>query len=223
MLRYSNNPRRNLELYWRQYFPEYTIPAGYHVHHIKPKCAFEDKADPCIHHPRNLIALHPDDHVTIHKCRGDTWIKEKFLLSVVGRKLSEETKAKISKAQKGRSMSMEQRMQISKTTKGRPGKPCSEITKQKIREARTDQIMKPLSEETKRKIGLANSGPNGRTFSHSATTKLKMQKSNKTRIPVLIDGVNYASANAAAKTLGFAHSKIKRLNELTTQGNNYDR
>lgn len=81
---YTNNYRRNLELYWRQFCPQWTIPVGFHVHHIKPKVTFENKDDPRIHHPRNLIALHPDDHLLIHKLRGDKFVNNSMILSITG-------------------------------------------------------------------------------------------------------------------------------------------
>ena len=71
------------------------IPNGFHLHHILPvSCGGEDKIG-------NLVALHPDDHVLIHKLRGDK-IVPSGLLSVAGRKMKEETKEKISKRHKGR-------------------------------------------------------------------------------------------------------------------------
>lgn len=70
---YNNNYRRNLKLYWQQYIPNWNIPKGYHVHHIKPQSVGGT------HHPKNLIALHPDDHFTIHKLRGDRYINTGFL------------------------------------------------------------------------------------------------------------------------------------------------
>lgn len=59
------NHRQILIDYWRQYIPTWYIPKGYHVHHIVPLSAGGTDD------PRNLIALHPDDHVTIHEMRGD--------------------------------------------------------------------------------------------------------------------------------------------------------
>lgn len=65
--------RKNLINYWRQYYPDWEIPKGYHVHHIKPKSlGGTDEA-------RNLIALHPDDHVSIHLLRGDRYVKGRLL------------------------------------------------------------------------------------------------------------------------------------------------
>lgn len=69
----STNYRKNLELYWQQYYPNWSIPDGFHVHHIMPRKAAEKLGwtEEQINHPKNLIALHYDDHVSIHKNRGD--------------------------------------------------------------------------------------------------------------------------------------------------------
>jgi hypothetical protein len=88
MLDYDNNYRRNLTLYWRQYYPTWSIPTGYHVHHIKPK------SEGGTNHPRNLIALHPDDHQTIHHLRGDKRTAD-GILSVRGYTHNEDTRRKI--------------------------------------------------------------------------------------------------------------------------------
>jgi len=72
---HKTNYRKNLTLYWQQYFSGYQIPKGYHVHHIKPKTTGGDN------HPSNLIALHPDDHISIHKCRGDNVANNVFIIS----------------------------------------------------------------------------------------------------------------------------------------------
>jgi len=95
-----SNYRLNLTRYWQQFYPLWKIPIGYHVHHIKPKSLFKDKDDPRMHHPRNLIALHPDDHISIHKLRGDSWLQGKFLL-IAGMKPSAATRKKMSEAQSG--------------------------------------------------------------------------------------------------------------------------
>jgi len=116
---YTKNHRRNLIKYWKQFYPDYTIPIGYHVHHIKPKCTFEDQNDPRIHHPSNLIALHPDDHLTIHKCRGDKYIKEHFIMNIAGRKFTLEDKLKMSIAKKGCKLSQEHKDNIASAIKGK--------------------------------------------------------------------------------------------------------
>ena len=116
---YTNNYRSNLTKFWQQYYPNWTIPNGYHVHHIKPKSTFSDPNDPRIHHPKNLITLHPDDHASIHKCRGDKYLSNNFITSIVGRKDSIETRIKKS---------------ISTSGENHPqwGIPCSQSVKNKI-------------------------------------------------------------------------------------------
>ena len=82
------------------------IIKGFHVHHIIPRC--EGGGD----NLGNLIALHPDDHALIHEMRGDRKCKGFMLVMkdrdysgenhpMWGRKHSDETKAKMSKAKLG--------------------------------------------------------------------------------------------------------------------------
>jgi len=79
---YSNtNYKQNLIKYWRQFNPLYKIPKGFHVHHIIPKLIAKQNGweDAKINHPKNLIALHPDDHISIHKNRGDKLKNHNYL------------------------------------------------------------------------------------------------------------------------------------------------
>ncbi len=76
---------------------------------------------------------------------------------------SEETKRKMSEAQKGR-----------------PGKPLSEETKRKMSETTRGIPRKPHSEETKKKISEAHKG---KTFSHSEETRRKISEANKGQVP----------------------------------------
>lgn len=113
------NYRHNLIKYWQQFSSDWNIPEGYHVNHIKPKCTFEDNDDPLIHHPRNLIALHSDDHVSIHKCRGDKFVNEKLILSIKGNNLSVEQKDKLRKNRLGAKYSTKTKKKMSDAKKGR--------------------------------------------------------------------------------------------------------
>jgi hypothetical protein len=81
---HSTDYKRNLIQYWRQMNPLYNIPNGFTVHHITPKTVAKDSGwtEEQINHPRNLIALHPDDHISIHRLRGDK-INDNFI-RVVG-------------------------------------------------------------------------------------------------------------------------------------------
>jgi len=132
----STDYKNILENYWQQLLPGWKIPTGFHVHHIKPKSTYVDKTDPRINHPSNLIALHPDDHYTIHKLRGDKYVRKGFM-TICGRKtpMSAETKKKLSVAH--------------------TGKKLSAVTKQKISAA---HLGKSHSVQTKEKIGAAHRG-----------------------------------------------------------------
>jgi group I intron endonuclease len=76
-----------------------------------------------------------------------------------GKAHSEETKQKLSEARKGEGNPMfgrqstdAQKQAASRTWKGVKRGPMSEETKAKLREARSEQVMKPMSDETKEKI-----------------------------------------------------------------------
>ena len=89
--------------------------------------------------------------------------------SVLGYKMSEETKQKISLANKGRVKSKEHRDKLSKA---KLGQPCSQEAKEKLAKAHTG---KTLSDEHKAKIGIKSKGNKynlGRVVSEE--TKLKL-------------------------------------------------
>lgn len=199
-MNYTNNYRRNLALYWRQFYPEWTIPKGYHVHHIKPRCTFEDKNDPRIHHPSNLIALHPDDHVTIHLMRGDKAVATGFM-SVRGYTHSEETRRKISIGNTGKKATSAQRAKMSIYRKGagnsfygrkhtaktklkqsQSHKGCglgvkvTDETKLKISQTKTGVNRKPFTKEHKAKLSLALKGRKCKPFTTEHKEKLKQAK-----------------------------------------------
>ena len=70
---HPTNYRKNIITYWRQWYPNWNIPTSYHVHHITPRyvCKQQGIKIDEMNHPSNLITLHPDDHVSIHRHRGD--------------------------------------------------------------------------------------------------------------------------------------------------------
>lgn len=184
-MEYTDNFRKNLELYWRQFYPDWEIPKGYHVHHIKPKCTFEDVNDPDIHHPRNLIALHPDDHVTIHKCRGDDWADESFL-KVLGNKSSgmkgkhhsAVSKEKMRRKLKGKKLPKE----VAKKRKGAGnpfyGKKHTDTSKKKMSVSSLGQGKdRIVSEETKKKLSDLKRGKKRKPFTDEH--KMKISKSLK--------------------------------------------
>jgi len=149
---YTSNYRRNLIKYWRQYYPEWEIPNGFHVHHIKPR--IEGGSD----HPKNLIALHPDDHLTIHKLRGDK-INDNFILIGGPRAHSDETKQKISKANRNPTKETRLRKSRAKAKENNPnwGIPASEEQRKKVSKALKGRLK---SEETKKRMSI--SGKNKR-------------------------------------------------------------
>ena len=106
----KSNYRKNITLYWKQFYPEWSIPKGYHVHHIKPKSCGGS------HLPNNLIALHPNDHVSIHRCRGDN-VSGK-LINVSGTFFSKEHRRKLSESQIGKTLSKETKEKLSISSSG---------------------------------------------------------------------------------------------------------
>jgi len=186
--------RKNLINYWRQWYPEWDIPNGFHVHHIVPRsCGGNDD-------PTNLIALHPDDHISIHKHRGDKFINDKFIISV---KFGDENPSrdprianKISEALKGSSKSKQHRQKLSDAAKhqfetlGHPrqGAILSDETKQKIR---NHNVGKKYSKEINMK--------KGRTGSQNASSK-----------KVLIDGIEYPSIKNAVESTGLSRTQVKK-------------
>ena len=158
--KYTKNYKANLIMYWQQFYPGWKIPKGYHVHHIKPVCTFEDPTDLRIHHPRNLIALHPDDHSTIHALRGDA-LAASLIWSMKGRVVSKETKAKMSqthKTRKRKPLSAAHKRKLSKANKGKTYS-HTEAAKAKMRASAKNRPPRPsVTAETRQKISLANTG-----------------------------------------------------------------
>jgi len=169
-LGYTNNHRKNITIYWQQFFPNWFIPQGYHVHHIYPKslCKQDGWTNEQTNHPKNLIALHPDDHWIIHKCRGDivTCNFIKIIGHLKGKKStrlgythSEETKYKIGIANKGKPSSKgmlgkkhtkKSKAKISNSSKGRTN---SDESISKMKETKADLRWKETTGvEMKRKI-----------------------------------------------------------------------
>jgi hypothetical protein len=186
---HPTNFRQNLIKYWRQFYPSWNIPKGYHVHHIVPKAIAKQQgwSDERINHPKNLIALHPDDHHSIHLNRRDVCAQNGFLkivglnspsgknASMYGKKHSKETKKKMSEWHTGRTRSKETKKKMSECQKGEKGywygKKFTEEHKRKISEGNKGRI---LSEENKQKLLEANLGKK-LTEEH----KRKISESNK--------------------------------------------
>ena len=174
---YTKDYKYNIIKYWRQYYPVWDIPKGYHVHHIKPKCTFDDKDDPRIHHPRNLIVLHPDDHQTIHRLRGDLRAAHGGFLNMRGYTHSTETRAKMKEAAINRPP--QSRATKNKRSQSLLGKPKSDEHIKNIVAAREGWTH---SEESKKKISVSVSGSSngmyGKTHSvESINQQLKTKSS----------------------------------------------
>lgn len=191
-------------------------------HHIIPRCigGSDDKS--------NLVTLNAREHFVAHWLLTKIYIKNRKLkyafIAMRGskktRKLkswefkrlknessqigcSEETKKKISKANKGRipwnlgipscnkgktfgEHSKETKEKISIKLRGKKRKPHSEETKQKMRETRKLQICTPHSKESKEKISKSNIGRTAwnkgipawnKGIPHSEETKMKIRNS----------------------------------------------
>lgn len=115
--------------------------------------------------------------------------RQKMSEAQKGRKISEETRLKMSKSQKERKRkphSEETKAKISKTVSNLERKPHSEETKRKISEAKKGKKVKPLSEEHKRKISEAMKGKGlGRKLSEETKQKLRKPKKKKSYEKVL--------------------------------------
>jgi len=110
------------------------------------------------------------------------------------KKLSEETKRKISEANKGRIVSPETRIKIGVKHKG---KIISENTRQKLSLA---NLGKKLSEETKRKISLSNKGKTCKPWNEISRNKLSESLKKYYNIhPKQSDGPLHGSIRAASR------------------------
>ena len=105
--------------------------------------------------------------------------KRKLSEANKGRAVSEETRKKLSAASKGKKRAPkteEHRQNISKAKQGKKRKPHTEESKRKIGEANKNKTHLPLSEERKRKISESNKGK-----TRSEQTKLRMKEAWKIR------------------------------------------
>lgn len=90
-----------------------------------------------------------------------------------GKKISDETKRKISEYRSGKQMSEETKRKISESMRGKKRQTRSEEWKRKISESKKGKKLQPFSEEHKRKISEANSG---KTFSKETRMKISLAK-----------------------------------------------
>lgn len=132
-------------------------------------------------------------------------------------KLSEETKAKMSAAQKGKQLSPETRARISAARKGMS---FSEETKKRMSAAHTGKTLAPehvaniiaghkgkrftMSEEGRKSISDGHKGIPAHENTKQAVSKYKNIIGRK----VIINGVQYRSMAAAARALGIRYQEM---------------
>ena len=171
----------------------------YHKHHIIPRHAGGTDD------PSNIVLLTVEEHAEAHRLLYEehgrwqdklAWLglsgrigKEEIIrmkLSEAAKNRSEETRRKISEANKGKIVSEETRRKLSEAQKG---KPHSEETKRKMSETKKGEsnhfFGKKHSEETKRKISEAGKGQvpwnKGKTGICSEETRRKLSEAAKKR------------------------------------------
>lgn len=157
----------NRESAWKTFYPEGNGNAkpGYVLHHKDPLLKYLDPARYNEWRPEDLIMITRSEHTHIHFIGRHISDKQKEMISSVhkGKYVSEETRIKISTANKGKSspnkgkhFSEESKAKMSAAKKGKSpwnkGKQWSEETKAKLSAAHKG---KHLSEETKAKISAA--------------------------------------------------------------------
>lgn len=149
---HPTNYRSNIVKYWRQWYPQYTIPKGHHVHHIIPRCICKQNgwSDDQINHPRNLIVVDPVTHADLHKCRGDN-VTDGFIY-VIGRIQTQEIREKISSSSKGRKVS---EVTLKRRSASLKGKKRSVKTKELLRCIQTG---KKASNATRLKMSKSQRG-----------------------------------------------------------------
>ena len=128
-IKYGRPVFKSMEIHRIQVHTNLGYKKDYDIHHID-----ENKMNNSL---SNLVYLTHSEHTKMHN---------------KGKKLSEETKQKMSEAKKGKHFSDEHKRKISETKKN-----MSEETKRKLSEALKGKI---LSEETKKKISEAKKGEN---------------------------------------------------------------
>lgn len=102
----------------------------------------------------------------------------------------------ISINRRGTKISEEHRLRISE---GNKKKRYSEESRKKLSEA---QVRRWATEESRMVLSMSQRGPN-------AVKKLNSKRPTRSRLPVSVKGVEYASATIAAQTLGLPYSFVR--------------
>lgn len=177
---------------WDHFNPENVCRKGFHLHHLDN--------DPTNDYIGNLKLLTNSEHMSIHNKSRVYSGYSRRLMSIAkkgenhpfwGTHRSEETKKKISDANKGKCPSEETRQKISIANKGcvshRKGAVLSEETKRKISDTlklkgcKNPMCGKHHTEEAKEKISLFHKGKPSPMLGrkHSEESKIKMSETRK--------------------------------------------
>ena len=132
----------------------FKLQKGWVLHHIDPDWRYNDIERYILWDPFDLVMMTRADHQRLHqkgkKLSEET--KHKMSESKKGKKLSEETRNKIAESEKGKKLSEETKKRISESLKGHQ---VYEEYKKKLSEANKG---KKLSEETRNKMSKAKKG-----------------------------------------------------------------
>lgn len=164
--------KHNRRLAWKYFYPEGKGKAkkGHVLHHVNPDWKYTDIERYIKWNPEDLVMMTTQEHTILHH-------KGKH------HPITEETKQKISEANKGKHLSDEAKQKISEAKKGKPawnkGKHLSEEHKLKIGEALEGKSHLPHTEETRRKISEALKGKH-----RTEETRQKMREAAKRRYSI---------------------------------------
>ena len=180
----------------------------YHKHHIIPRHAGGTDD------PSNIVLLTVEEHAEAHKIlyeKHGRWQDRVAWLGLSGQIGKEEIiRMKCSEANKGntysvgRKLSEETKRKLSEANKGEKhpkfGKPVSEETRSKISESNRNRV---ISEETRRKMSESSKGKK-----HSEETRRKMSEAAKKRKPISEETRRKLSEASKGNTnmLGKTHS-----------------
>ena len=181
----EHDHRYNITLFWRQFYPDYVIPDGYHVHHIYPKClCIQDSwTNAQINHPHNLLVVHPVEHLAIHYARGDRYVGDRFILEIAGRSRGKQSQATIEKRVaklKGKKRTKEQCKRMSDAQKNKKQKSPEEkaVIAAKASKSLKGKNTGPKSKEHKQKLSAIFKGKKTGPRSEETKTKMRKPKSN---------------------------------------------